>query len=223
MNDSKEHWLSLRRGLKKFDVQLGTATAQGYVGDPRMMAFISSRYKFVSKMLEGKPTVLEIGCGDSFGAPIVAQATGRVICTDIDEETLEDNKLRCAHFPKLAFEYYDFRQKPYPQRVDGIYLVDVIEHIYPDEESTFLRNICGSLKEDGVALFGTPNKASEQYASENSRIGHVNVKTGQALRESCSAHFRNVFMFGMNDEVVHTGFLPMAHYLWALCAGPKSG
>ena len=25
----------------------------------------------------------------------------------------------------------------------------------------------------------------------------------------------------MNDEVVHTGFYPMAHYLFALCAGKK--
>jgi len=25
----------------------------------------------------------------------------------------------------------------------------------------------------------------------------------------------------MNDEVVHTGFYPMAHYLLAVCAGPR--
>ena len=30
-------------------------------------------------------------------------------------------------------------------------------------------------------------------------------------------------MFGMNDEIIHTGYLPMAHYLMALCAGPKQG
>ena len=30
-------------------------------------------------------------------------------------------------------------------------------------------------------------------------------------------HFHNVFLFSMNDEVVHTGFSPMAHYLLALC------
>ena len=33
-------------------------------------------------------------------------------------------------------------------------------------------------------------------------------------------HFRNVFIFSMNDEVVHTGFYPMAHYLFALCCHP---
>jgi hypothetical protein len=34
-------------------------------------------------------------------------------------------------------------------------------------------------------------------------------------------YFKHVFMFSMNDEVVHTGFFPMAHYLFALCAEPK--
>jgi hypothetical protein len=35
-------------------------------------------------------------------------------------------------------------------------------------------------------------------------------------------HFENVFVFSMNDEVVHTGFTPMAHYLLAIGAGRKS-
>jgi hypothetical protein len=28
-------------------------------------------------------------------------------------------------------------------------------------------------------------------------------------------------MFGMNDEVVHTGYAPMCHFLWALCVTPR--
>jgi hypothetical protein len=34
-------------------------------------------------------------------------------------------------------------------------------------------------------------------------------------------YFRNVFLFGMNDEVLHTGYYDMCHYLWALCSSPK--
>ena len=30
-----------------------------------------------------------------------------------------------------------------------------------------------------------------------------------------------VFIFSMNDEVVHTGFTKMAHYLLGLCCSPK--
>jgi hypothetical protein len=28
-------------------------------------------------------------------------------------------------------------------------------------------------------------------------------------------------LYGMNDEVVHTGFPKMAHYLFIVCADPK--
>lgn len=36
-------------------------------------------------------------------------------------------------------------------------------------------------------------------------------------------HFHNVFMFSMNDEVVHTGYGKMSHYNIALCCGSKTG
>ena len=36
-------------------------------------------------------------------------------------------------------------------------------------------------------------------------------------------YFENVFLFSMNDEVVHTGFTPMAHYLFAVCCQKKTG
>jgi hypothetical protein len=28
-------------------------------------------------------------------------------------------------------------------------------------------------------------------------------------------------MFGMNDEVLHTGYGPMCHYLWSVAVGKK--
>lgn len=220
MNDSKHLWLSLRAGLTHYDVRLGTATAQGYVGDPRMVAFVASRYKFCAKMLEGMGSVVEIGCGDAFGSPIVAQSVGALTCTDIDEETLVDNRERCRFFPNMSFKYHDFRAHPFSPKADAVYLVDVIEHVFPEEMPAFMTNLAASVREHGIVLIGTPNKTSEQYASENSKVGHVNVMTGKDLRAACARYFHNVFMFGMNDEVVHTGYLPMAHYLWALCVAP---
>ena len=34
-------------------------------------------------------------------------------------------------------------------------------------------------------------------------------------------YFENVFMFSMNDEVVHTGFPPMANYIFGVGVGNK--
>ena len=60
---------------------------------------------------------------------------------------------------------------------------------------------------------------SQKYASKESREGHVNCKSGEELRESLKQYFVNVFIFSMNDELVHTGYTPMAHYLIGLCCG----
>jgi 2-polyprenyl-3-methyl-5-hydroxy-6-metoxy-1,4-benzoquinol methylase len=220
-HDSKALWLSIRTNLDQFDVSLGRATAQAYVKDPRMLSFITSRYKFASKMLTGADVAIEIGCGDAFGAPIVAQAVKRLICTDIDEETIEQNRTRCEAFNNIEFHYHDFRAAPHSERARAIYLVDVIEHIFEREEPLFMGNIARSLTPDGFVLMGTPNKNAEQYASQHSREGHVNLKTQQTLREMLSRYFQNVFMFSMNDEVVHTGYGPMAHYIWGLGVGPR--
>jgi hypothetical protein len=58
------------------------------------------------------------------------------------------------------------------------------------------------------------------HASEFSRAYHVNCKTEDGLRATLARHFRNVFMFGMNDETLHTGFGAMTHYRLAVCGGP---
>jgi len=35
-------------------------------------------------------------------------------------------------------------------------------------------------------------------------------------------YFENSFIFSMNDEVVHTGYEPMAHYLFGMGVGLKT-
>lgn len=223
MKDSKALWLDLRSKFRKHDVRFGAATSADYVHDPKHLVFVASRYKFAAKMIENVDSVLEIGCGDAFGAPILAQAAGRVYCTDIDEETLADNRDRLRLISeKISFHYHDFRAQAFSPRVDAVVMVDVIEHIYLEEEDAVLRNIHASLNPKGIAIIGTPNIAAEAYSSPNSKIGHVNLKDQRGLKESCSKIFNNVFMFSQNDEVVHTGYAPMSHYLWAVCAYPKA-
>jgi hypothetical protein len=51
----------------KYQLQLGSMRAFDWFHDPKRLAFVSSRYKFVSKMLDGFPKVLEIGSGDGHG------------------------------------------------------------------------------------------------------------------------------------------------------------
>ena len=54
-----------------------------------------------------------------------------------------------------------------------------------------------------------------------SKIGHINCKNKNSLRKLMLNFFHNVFMFSMNDEVVHTGYDKMSHYIFAVCANKK--
>jgi hypothetical protein len=77
------------------------------------------------------------------------------------------------------------------------------------------------LTEHGVAIIGMPSLESQTHASPTSQGGHVNCKSMPDLKKTMKKYFHNVFMFSMNDEVVHTGYYPMAHYLFAVCSGKR--
>jgi len=189
--------------------------------DPKRLLFVLSRYKFVAKMFSGLNHVLEIGCADAFGTRIVRQEVKALTATDFDPVFVEDvNRRKDSAWP-FECVVHDMLNGPMPQRFDGAYAVDVVEHIQQADEDRFIGNIASSLLPHGVCIIGTPSLESQAYASPGSKAGHVNCKTGPGLKELISRHFQNVFIFGMNDEVLHTGFHKMSHYLFALCCSKK--
>ena len=189
--------------------------------DPRRLLFTLARYKFVSKMFDGYETVLEIGCGDAFATRIVQQTVKKVTATDFDPIFIEEIHDRRQHKWELDAHVHNMVLEPTKQSFDGIFSLDVLEHVQQSDEDVFLKNTCLSLKSHGALIIGMPSLESQTYASEGSKIGHVNCKTGTDLRDLMKKYFHSVFMFSMNDEVVHTGFFPMAHYLFAVCCDKK--
>ncbi|MGH7328832.1 MAG: SAM-dependent methyltransferase, partial [Polyangiaceae bacterium] len=75
-----------------------------------------------------------------------------------------------------------------------------------------------SLSAHGALLIGMPSAESQVYASPQSKAGHVNCQTMPDLKATMARYFHNVFMFSMNDEVIHTGYHRLAHYIIALCS-----
>lgn len=202
--------------------RMGLMTNQGWQDDPKRLAFTLARYKFVAKMLSGRQSVLEIGCADAFGSRIVQQLVGKLTVTDFDPLFIADVKERMHPlWPMEAFTH-DMLSGPIDRGFDAVYALDVLEHIEPAREHHFLRNAVASLNPTGVAIFGMPSLESQAYASPQSKAGHVNCKSGEALKKTLEQHFNTVFVFSMNDEVVHTGFYPMANYLLAVCSHIKS-
>lgn len=195
---------------------LGLMTNQVWEDDPRRLVITLSRYKFVAKMLSGMQEVLEIGCADAFGTRIVQQEVKRLTATDFDPVFVDDVLRRMDDRWKFECRKHDLMAGPVPGSFDGAYALDVIEHISAADENVFVGNIVKSLTPVGVLILGSPSLESQAYASPPSKAGHVNCKTGAEMRALVERFFHNVFLFSMNDEVVHTGFAPMAHYLFAI-------
>ena len=200
---------------------LGPMMSQVWTDDPRRLTFVLARYKFVSKMLSGKARVLEVGCADAFGTRVVQQEVGAVVAIDFDPVFVKDVQDRMRERWTFDCRVHDMLTGPLLPPFDAAYSLDVLEHIERKDEDRFMTNVVHSLNDDGVLIVGSPSIQSQTYASPPSKAGHVNCKDGVELKTLMLEYFANVFLFSMNDEVVHTGFSPMAHYLFAMGVGVK--
>jgi cyclopropane fatty-acyl-phospholipid synthase-like methyltransferase len=201
--------------------RLGLMTSWAFFDDPKRLAFTFARYKFVAKMLSGRRHVLEAGCGDAFASRIVRQSVEHLTAVDFDQNFVDDaNEHKSPRWPIECFQH-DLLDGPVPGTFDGIYSLDVLEHVAKSKERRFLSNLIAPLTPHGVLIVGMPSLQSQDYASPQSKEGHVNCKDQNDLKRLLQAYFQNVFMFSMNDEVVHTGYAPMSHYNLALCCSRK--
>jgi 2-polyprenyl-3-methyl-5-hydroxy-6-metoxy-1,4-benzoquinol methylase len=199
--------------------RFGLMANESWNQDPKRTLFTLSRYKFVAKMLSGYKRVLEVGCADAFGTRIVQQSVGHVTAVDFDPVFVRDVTDRAdPGWPLTCFEH-DLLAGPVPGEFDAVFSLDVLEHIAPRNEARFVTNMIAPLTKTGVLIIGMPSLESQAYASHQSRAGHVNCKRGEDLKDFGKCYFDNVFLFSMNDEVLHTGFSSMAHYLFLLCCG----
>lgn len=204
---------------------LGLMSGHTWTIDPKRLTFTLSRYKFVSKMIKGYNNVLEIGCGDCWASSIVSKEVNHLTAIDIDPIFIDDAKQRVGSNVRLKI--HDMLSGPVyaadrlPKYFNAAYCCDVLEHISKDDERIFLGNVCLSIGKDGTFICGSPSLESQEYASKLSKMGHVNCKTEDDLRATLKRYFHNVYLFGMNDEVLHTGYGPLCHYRFAICAGAK--
>lgn len=199
-------------------VTLGPMHSHSFRHDPKHLGFVLARYKFVAKMLAGKARVAEIGCGEGLGANLVRPEVGLLDLFDFDPVWVDEaSKTNPGRVGQIDIAREAIGRRCY----DAVYMIDVIEHIHHSAEQMAMGHIRNSMKTDGVLIVGTPSLKSQVYASAQSKVGHVNCRSGDQLRTDMQRYFRNVFLLCQNDEMIHVGFLPMAQYLWAICVGPR--
>lgn len=203
------------------DIKLGKISSYIYKNDPTHLLFCFARYKFVAKMFKDFENVLEIGFGDGFFSPIVKSVVKKLDGYDNDAIFSDFFKKNNIYSDRINFEQKDVLTSNPKKKYDGIFSLDTFGHIKPKDVDKFMKFIIKASKTNSACIIGMPSSVSQKYASKLSKKGHVNCMNGPELKKNMQKYFSNCFVFSMNDEVVHTGFYPMAHYLLALCTNPK--
>ena len=185
--------------------EMGLMTSFRWVHEPSGLLFMLARYKFVRRMLEGYGHVLEIGCGDGCGARIVRQVVKSLTCIDIDPAMIASAQANQSKFD-IKFICTDEMTGMW---FDAIYSLDVMEHIEREASDVWLHRL--SIQAP-VVIIGMPSLEAQPYASQLSRENHINCMHGADFKALMKQHFKHVFMFAFNDEMMHTGNFNMAHY-----------
>lgn len=219
--ESKEKalWSEVSDRFGTETITLGNHWSYNLRNDPRRLAFVLSRYKFSAKMCRPQGTVLELGCSEGIGVPILAEFASGYTGVDMDKDAIGSAIVNWSK-NKVCFINDNFLGKTYGT-FDAVISLDVVEHIDNSIEPLFFKTVYDNIDIDGIAIIGTPNSTSSPYASAASQSGHINLFDYNRLKRAMHQLFTNVFMFGGNDEMVHTGFAPMTHYLYALGCGKK--
>ena len=200
-------------------ITFGTVRSDAFLNDPKSFLFALSRYRFASRMTIRCSSVLELGCSEGIGVSLLAPPRMRYTGVDIDRQALRVAENLWSG-TACRFIKDDFLGKTYGT-FDAVVCLDVIEHIDRSHEMSFTATLSGNLHDQGLAIVGTPNSTAAAYASKHSKAAHINLYSADRLKAVLSSVFNNVFIFGLNDEIVHTGFTPMAHYLMAIACNKK--
>ena len=225
--NDRDAWQNVKDIIGNESVTLGHHWSFNLRNDPKRLPFVLARYKFAAKMSCAGARVLELGCSEGIGTPILAEHATGYVGVDMDADAVATAQ-RNFGSDKVRFEADNFLGKTYGETggdsagdssgaFGGVVSLDVIEHISTDIEDQYFDTVAANLTSDGSAVVGTPNITADQYASPMSKAGHINLFDAARLVAAMQHVFHNVLQFGMNDELLHTGYASMAHYL--ICVG----
>jgi SAM-dependent methyltransferase len=151
---------------------------------PKESIWTSIHDAYVSRVVDlvkqsGAKRVLEVGCGDGWNCGQLAQAGLEVAGIDWSTNGIEHAR---RLVPKGSFFCGDLTDSEFkaqfPEPFDAVILVEVLEHIPPEDCVSALRNMAACLKDGGTFVLTTP---SVNFPNNNPR--HFRHFTPRMLEE----------------------------------------
>lgn len=214
-------WQQAKALMGAHDLRPGQQFSAQYLSKPEHLAMVLARYRTAAHLIGKAETVLEVGCGEGIGAGILASGRRSYLGIDPDGDAISTASGIYTDWMNVGFTQVDATLPMVLGAREAVVSLDVIEHIDPDAESSFMKNIALHLfPRRGVCVIGTPNASAAHLASPESRAGHINLYSHARLESLMQDYFSTVLSFGMQDTGLHLGHPEMRHYLLFVGVGP---
>jgi 2-polyprenyl-3-methyl-5-hydroxy-6-metoxy-1,4-benzoquinol methylase len=150
------------------------------------------RYHFAASLVAGMD-VLDLGCGEGYGAMIMAGTASSVTAVDIDPSVVEH--ARSSYVAgNVRFEVgsaLELREHP-ADSFDAVVCFEVLEHLR--EHDVLIEGIRNVLRPDGLLVLSTPDRESYN-ASRPPNPFHVRELSSEELHELLRGTFAHVATF----------------------------
>jgi ubiquinone/menaquinone biosynthesis C-methylase UbiE len=153
------------------------------------------RYALCSSFVAGKD-VLDVACGEGYGAEMLAQHARRVVGVDIDEDTIQNAIAKYRDNPRLEFRTANCASLPFKRgSFDVVVSFETIEHIA--EQDAFVKEAARVLrKRGGVFVVSTPNRPVYSEETGLNNPFHVKELNESEFRSLLCESFKHVHFFG---------------------------
>jgi 2-polyprenyl-3-methyl-5-hydroxy-6-metoxy-1,4-benzoquinol methylase len=155
------------------------------------MARHLAAYHLMEPFIAGK-SVLEAGCGEGYGAALMARHAARVVGVDYNAPALELARARhqASNLEYRAVDLLDLAKQS-PGEFDVVTNFQVLEHL--DDPTPFLSAAAACVKPGGMLILTTPNRPAS--VSENPY--HVHEYTAAELASLLGKFFPSVEVRGV--------------------------
>lgn len=156
-------------------------------------------YKLANQYLKKGSTVLEIGCGDGYGANYLAENDINVTGIDVDKHSIKYAQKKYKKH-KLSFHLYDGECIKYePHSFDMVISFQVMEHV--ENINLYLENIKKMLKPNGLFLITTPNRTYRLCPGQSpDNPYHLREYDSTSLKEAITPIMPDANIYGITAE-----------------------
>jgi MoaA/NifB/PqqE/SkfB family radical SAM enzyme/SAM-dependent methyltransferase/glycosyltransferase involved in cell wall biosynthesis len=152
------------------------------------------RYAFAAHFVKGKK-VLDLACGEGYGTYMLAREAAYIAGVEIDEPTVQHARSR---YIKDNLEFMEGSILAVPieseRKFDVVVCFEALEHIAEHDE--LLSEVKRLLKDDGLFIVSTPNKAVYTDEPDYYNPFHVKELRFDEFSSLLRRYFKHLYIFG---------------------------